>query len=80
MIEITTRADQADWQGRARREAALLLEEVGVGRGGPMRSELLDLLAAAWLRGAAAGTVEVQELIELEADRIRRGASHDPAA
>lgn len=67
------RAD-TDWQGRARREAAAILDESGVvwqGVGITSRDELLGMLAIAWLQGTIYGSHRTLSSAERAFDRLR---------
>jgi hypothetical protein len=64
-----------DWQGRARREAAAILDETGVvfdqRVGIVSRDELVSILAIAWLQGVNLGSHETLAAAEVAFENVR---------
>jgi hypothetical protein len=63
-----------DWQGRATRESAAILTEVGVTGAGAVSvgyDVLVSLMAIAWLQGVSLGTHETMHEAEGAFQRLR---------
>ena len=62
----------SDWGARAEREAAALLTETGYTAGDRAAySELVHLLAAAWLQGVNLGSHETLAAVEMAFERVQ---------